>query len=304
MSDIKAFPTIFKNTVLLSIISFIVFSQISIDMKHTFANRRELYPDMKQISEEIKKRTSPNSRILPLTGRDPRVWSAFGLNDVRNACIICTRRYYNFFKNHIEHNTCYTISILCYNRPDKIDLRLAEFIGVKYLITNKGIIELSNPTPLISVYDEFTVATPEQIVETITTGANDLKKVYLEEQVSNKPSPSNQLEYSVSNMLWGNNTISAEVQTNKDSILVVNSEFFPGWKAYVDNRRTSIFRANYLFQGIQLPSGKHLVEFRYRPDSLLIGSILSLIGIVAVFILNYFMKKRHIPRSRAARYQG
>jgi hypothetical protein len=316
IKDTKVIPTILKNIILLLIISFIVFSQISIDMKHTFANRRELYPDMKQISEEIKKKTSPNNRILPMTGRDPRVWSAFGLNDVRNACIICTKRYYNFFKNHIEHYTCWTVSILCYNRPDKINLRLAEFIGVKYLIINRSqigalaqndyknykisdsfsdkvIVELLNPTPLISLYDGLILSTPEEILTTITTGSYDLKKVYVEEPLLKMNPSEKQQEFSVSNVSWRNNAISAETESNKDSMLVLNSEFFPGWKAYVDNRRTPIFRANYLFQGIQLPSGKHLVEFRYRPDSLLIGSILSLIGIVAVFVLSHFIKKRH-----------
>ena len=146
---------------------------------------------------------------------------------------------------------------------------------------------------MISLYDGLIVSTPEEILRIITTDSNDLKKVYVEEPLSKMNSSEKQQEFSVSNVSWQNNAISAEIESNKDSILVLNSEFFPGWKAYVDDRRTPIFRANYLFQGIQLPSGKHLVEFRYRPDSLLIGSILSLIGIVAVFVLSYFLKKRH-----------
>jgi uncharacterized membrane protein YfhO len=47
--------------------------------------------------------------------------------------------------------------------------------------------------------------------------------------------------------------------------------YYPGWRAYLDGEQTPMYRADYLFRAVALPPGRHLVQFRYEPESLETG---------------------------------
>lgn len=63
------------------------------------------------------------------------------------------------------------------------------------------------------------------------------------------------------------------------------------WEAYVDGRRAKILNADYLFRGVALEKGKHLVEFRYEPMSLYTGSIISLSALALSIGLIFISRK-------------
>ncbi len=65
-------------------------------------------------------------------------------------------------------------------------------------------------------------------------------------------------------------------------MLFLSDNYYPGWKAYVDNKETKIYRANYTFRSIYLPSGNHSVAFKYNPLSFKIGSVVSLLSFIAI----------------------
>lgn len=84
------------------------------------------------------------------------------------------------------------------------------------------------------------------------------------------------------------NEIRAEVNSKEPGILVLTDTFFPGWKALLDGREVPIYRTNYLFRGVIIPEGKHTVEFKYFPDSFVVGLIMNLTAIAtAIAILGY-----------------
>ena len=55
----------------------------------------------------------------------------------------------------------------------------------------------------------------------------------------------------------------AEADTAKGAWLVFNESFSPGWEARIDGIETKIYRANYIMQGIYVPSGSHKIEFQH-----------------------------------------
>ena len=62
-------------------------------------------------------------------------------------------------------------------------------------------------------------------------------------------------------------------------ILVLADTDYPGWQASVDGKPASILRANGFFRGVALTAGRHQVEFVFRPKSVLVGGLLSLIAL-------------------------
>ncbi len=50
-----------------------------------------------------------------------------------------------------------------------------------------------------------------------------------------------------------------------ESVLVLTDQFFPGWRAYVNDHPTPIFAAHLLFRAVRLNPGRHVVRFVYEP---------------------------------------
>jgi hypothetical protein len=67
---------------------------------------------------------------------------------------------------------------------------------------------------------------------------------------------------------YGRNDVTLEYEADRNSVLILHDIYYPGWEAYVDGERRPILRANLLFRGVEVPAGRHRVEFRFRPLSI------------------------------------
>lgn len=84
--------------------------------------------------------------------------------------------------------------------------------------------------------------------------------------------------------------IKLEVSSNENRILVFNEYYDENWKVLVDNEEIPIFKANYLFNAVDIEPGEHIVEFRYDVSKtnnlVIIASIDIFMIILALFICN------------------
>lgn len=61
--------------------------------------------------------------------------------------------------------------------------------------------------------------------------------------------------------------------------MVIASEVFaPGWRAYVDGKPETIWPAYTFLRGVIVPAGNHRIEMVYRPASVILGAMMTLIG--------------------------
>ncbi|MDO8638556.1 MAG: YfhO family protein [Candidatus Daviesbacteria bacterium] len=73
------------------------------------------------------------------------------------------------------------------------------------------------------------------------------------------------------------------VSTNQPGLLFISNIFYPGWKAYVDGKLTSIIAADYTFMAIPITtSGDHQILINYDPSSFEWGKIISLVSLGAL----------------------
>jgi len=88
----------------------------------------------------------------------------------------------------------------------------------------------------------------------------------------------------------------AEVEIETDGsggFLVLTDTYYPGWRAYVDDKETPILRANYLFRAVALDAGHHIVRFVYAPWSFRIGAGITTVTLVlSVSMLLFWRKKK------------
>lgn len=97
----------------------------------------------------------------------------------------------------------------------------------------------------------------------------------------------------VRNTVLKNNVVSGIVSAKTDTFINMSQCYYPGWVAYIDGERTDVYEVNGLIQGVFVPAGEHLVEFRYRPVEFYIGasiSVLTLAIIIAIITHTKDMK--------------
>ena len=77
------------------------------------------------------------------------------------------------------------------------------------------------------------------------------------------------------------------ISNNSKNGLAVFSEMYyeKGWKANIDGKDTGIFRVDYTLRGLQIPSGKHMIEFKFEPQVIQTGSTITLISSLGMLLL-------------------
>ena len=79
-------------------------------------------------------------------------------------------------------------------------------------------------------------------------------------------------------------TVTLDVDAKETAFLVLTDLYYPGWRATVDGVATTVFRADYLFRGVEVPLGKHRVEFTYRSRSFQLGLAITIFGATALVV--------------------
>ena len=86
--------------------------------------------------------------------------------------------------------------------------------------------------------------------------------------------------------------ITFQTDAQDNTVLFHSDVYYPGWKAYIDNNQTKIYRANYAFRALAIPKGKHIVEMKYEPGWLTNAIVISIGSFIlsAVLVLLFFIK--------------
>ncbi|NJB82583.1 YfhO family protein [Wenyingzhuangia aestuarii] len=83
------------------------------------------------------------------------------------------------------------------------------------------------------------------------------------------------------------NQLIYEYQSEKPQLLVFSEIYYqPGWNAYIDGAFTPHFRANYVLRAMNVPAGKHVIEFKFEPQVIQQGSMISLLGYGLLIVLS------------------
>jgi hypothetical protein len=84
-----------------------------------------------------------------------------------------------------------------------------------------------------------------------------------------------------------------DVEASSESLAVISQAYYHCWRAYVDDRRTRILRANCGFQAVEVPAGRHRIRLRYSDPLFDFGLGLSVTALVGLgLILSFAAGKR------------
>ena len=88
---------------------------------------------------------------------------------------------------------------------------------------------------------------------------------------------------------YGPNEILLDVNAASAGVLVLSEVYYPGWRAWVNDREVEVLRANYLFRAMEISAGAQRVRLLYAPWSFKIGA--GLFAVTAVALIGWFVWK-------------
>ncbi|MGQ3086001.1 YfhO family protein [Flavobacterium sp.] len=101
--------------------------------------------------------------------------------------------------------------------------------------------------------------------------------------VSEKP---NYLKYSTNN-------------TNEGLAVFSEMYYADGWNAFIDGKPAPHFRADYVLRAMNVPAGKHSIEFKFEPQVVQTGSRIALFSFIGMLLLLaggiYLETRKHSP---------
>lgn len=81
------------------------------------------------------------------------------------------------------------------------------------------------------------------------------------------------------------NLVRIAVDAPHPAVLVLSDSFAEGWTAEVNGVPAPVFPANFAFRGVEVPAGRSIVVFRYRPRGLLFGLLITVAALAATTVL-------------------
>ena len=102
---------------------------------------------------------------------------------------------------------------------------------------------------------------------------------------------------SITNVNYGETNITANVQASGNNFLVLTDTYYPnGWKAYIDGKETKIYRTDHAFRGVVVPKGEHKIAFTFAPVSFTVSKYLSLVlssGAIILLIFGFWSERKN-----------
>lgn len=261
-------------------------------------NIKDVYPIPSQL--KIIKKDNSEFRALDIDGD---LIGLTGRNNIRSLTGINALHLENY-KNLIwlsgSHPNNYHEDFI--NLLNIKNLNILKLLNTKYIVSKQNIFytDLSELSPAGTNLYEIRNSLPEAYIVpnaiVASSRADSLKK--LQDQnfnpkenviLENKPDVpiNNPSVYTpVEIARYEPNRIELKKTLRNPGFLVLSEIWYPGWRAYDNNKELKIYIADYALRSIYLNKGNHNITFVYDPRSYKLGSIISIISLS--FLMLYF----------------
>lgn len=214
------------------------------------------------------------------------------------------RRYQDVIDRYLSNEWQLLVGALRKQDVESIDKLLSDatalnILNTKYLIYNPDAQPLYNPYALGAAWfvdDVKIVDTPDDAIKQL--GINDLSHIAIIENADATSNPDSLS--SIERTLYQPDRLQYTSLSTVDRVAVFSEIFYPaGWHAFIDGEETEILRADYILRALQIPSGRHEIEFRFEPKSYAVGKMISTIGsnivllvIIAAIVIEIRKKRK------------
>ena len=83
-----------------------------------------------------------------------------------------------------------------------------------------------------------------------------------------------------------NDKISYHFKSNSNQFAVFSEIYYDkGWNAFIDGKPAPYCRVDYVLRGMSVPAGEHTIEFRFEPQSYIMGNNISIWAVIITYLI-------------------
>lgn len=283
----------FKSGILIAILAVLMLFDLWAVDKH-FLNDDHFMPKKQQLwtpsnaDKQILADTDPDYRVLNLASNT--------FNESR------TSYYHKSIGGYSPAKLRRYQDIIDYYLSSRLNMNVLNMLNTRYVITQQGV--QYNPDAFGNAWfvrDVQWVTTPNEEIEAI--GDADLKTVaFMDTCWRNKVKGEVAMSQSAKIELtrYANpGNIFYESESEEAGLAVFSEVYYKTWRAFIDGEEVPVLRANYILRAIEIPAGKHVIEFRCKDELLqkaqvvtIVASILIVLVILSILVVWGYKKSR------------
>lgn len=272
------------NATIIVLGALIIFDLVSVDKRYVnsedFLSAREIDKPFvaSEIDKEILKDTSyfrvANFAVDPMNDGS----TSYFHNSIGGYHAAKLGRYQELFDFQISRNNVEVLNML----------------NTKYFIfedSNQRLTAQQNPETNGNAWFVNTIKIAKNANEEIT-GLDSLKtkseaiidaKVISENFITKYPKDSTA---TISLVKYKDNHLTYSSNTSTTQFAVFSEIYYKdGWNAYVDGALKPYFRVNYVLRGMEIPAGKHIIEFKFEPTVIKKGNTIALVSYAFLLLI-------------------
>ncbi len=178
--------------------------------------------------------------------------------------------------------------IIDYYFSGRLNMNVLNMLNTRYVITQQGV--QYNPTAFGNAWfvrDIQWVNNPNEEIEAI--GDADLRNVAFMDTVwrtkvqhsvtMTQPAKIELVRYANPGNLF------YESESAESGLAVFSEVYYKTWRAFIDGEEVPVLRANYILRAIEIPAGKHQIEFRCEDQLLRKTQTVSVVASICIVLL-------------------
>jgi hypothetical protein len=201
-----------------------------------------------------------------------------------------------------------------WNYPlEKLDSPILDLLNVRYILTRTQDIPRMNAVPKFrhlaslpgnelfeneAAFPRFFLAHEARTVHSIEEARNliqrheiDLHYAAITDQpIELPPNVPNEVD-EVKTLTYEPDAIEVSTRASRRSLLVLSETYYPGWKAWLDGRPTTIYPSDVALRGVIVPEGMHRVRMEFRPIILPVSLAISLATAILLAISAFLYRR-------------
>jgi hypothetical protein len=159
-------------------------------------------------------------------------------------------------------------------------LKLKDFLGVSHISNPTNAVEWvirDSFLPIVTAGQQPVFLDPARTLGIMVSDRFEpLRTVYLPLEARGKINARDPMNARILSTHFSSRRLLMEVEADGPAMVVVAQAFYHPWRAYVDGKRTPLWQANYAFQALEVPSGRHNVTLAYEDRLFWWGAVVSL----------------------------
>jgi hypothetical protein len=191
--------------------------------------------------------------------------------------------------------------------PENPMSKLRDFLGVAYTTNPTNIVDWVPRTsflPLVTAGQKPVFIGDTNLMESLGDGFQPERVVYLPAEARGQVHATNQASAKILSPpeFLSPQHVRLEAEADAPAMIVVAQAFYHPWRAYVDGKVVPLWRANFAFQALEIPAGRHEVNLVYEDRNFACGLVLSVVSLVICAALWFFRGKCPSQDTRFANF--